>query len=346
MKLLRLAAVYFDTLDPSHEALTLNLDGVSVTPMPVGNAPPTPKRRILAVAVLSLKKLPIIGSDSLLDVPEAERKACERAIEAYANTISVASRTSRSISSPSPCVAFVAEDDAEKVYLQGASGIRGAGGLGGIPDMHSTIPITDEIVRGLADRLEGVSLLSEMNSQTSALGRYRECTRFIELAFAGTFTDTGKKVIQFLLGSVAGHTSDEVKAWFSHRHGSVHGDKKRTKKLVIETDVRHFMPRMELAVRDILLNKAKWHDRSSERRQLWKPSASTTSPDGLKMMVVQGTTGPGVTAQLLDQFSAYPFDLSAVMTTPPASWWCGRKAAGPDEQQRFSGSQVEVRALK
>jgi hypothetical protein len=212
--------------------------------------------------------------EGYLGVPEQERRRCEEVIEAIANLIAVSSRSSRSIASSSPPAAFVAENNDERQLLDASEGVR-ASPFSRL-DTRYQLKLTPDVIAGLADRSNGLSVMAEALSHAQALGTYHDLLRLFELAFALTINAVEKKLTQFLSTSNRGYTRAEVRNWFSFRDGATHGDMAKAKTIVLEGDIRPFIARMEQAAHDVLFNKLKWHDSSKERRSLVSPLAATT----------------------------------------------------------------------
>jgi hypothetical protein len=277
-------------------------------------------KRLLLVAELDLSALPIVGADGLVDVPEEERRACERAIEVTANTASVLTLTRRRLATPWPPLALKVESAEERAYLAAAKGFR----YGVRHSNRALSPIEQtiapELMAGLTDRQEGLGAVAEFLAQAHPLGSYREAMRFFEMAFALPTHQIERKLSQFLCSSDRlGYTRAEVAGWLTFRDGAVHGDRRKAKTIIWESDVAQFFDRIEQAVLDVLYNKTDWHNSSSTRRLLWRPTSGTTGLTGL--FASQGK-GVEIGAQFFDGFGCYPHDLSASLTRPPEDWWC------------------------
>lgn len=193
------------------------------------------------------------------------------------------------------------------------------------------IAMTDDLLRALTDRFDGVASLADFFSTNHALGRYREGARFLEMAFARPVSQLEKKLSQFLASGPLGYTRDEVSSWLLHRHGAVHGDQKKAAEFTWESDVRPFIDRIEQALLDILFNKADWRCSSQARRQMWNATFGTPALGGA-IFGTQGDSGR-ITFQMLDAWGTFPLDLSSI-DSPPADWWCKIAAspAGPRNQ--------------
>lgn len=256
-----------------------------------------------------------IDGDGYIIVPEEPRRACEKGIESLANILAVFHRCGRKIASPILCIAFSDLQDSERSTLNASKGFPRPQGRSAV---HSPLNLTDPtLVRALADRLAGVALLAEAQSSKHLVARYREFIRFLEHAFARSLARLEKKLSQFLASGDLGYTRCEVQGWITPRHGAVHGDRQKHEDLVMERDVRRFLPRMEQAAYDVLFNKAVWHDPSQARRSTLRHYAATTNT-GIR--ITQGH-GCSIQAQILDPFDAYPLNLQGIGIRPPANWW-------------------------
>jgi hypothetical protein len=183
------------------------------------------------------------------------------------------------------------------------------------------IDFTDKRVReAIMDRAYGVSLLAEVNSQDSSLGKYRELIRFLEHAFALSGASLRKKLAQFLTAGDLGYTREEVRAWLEHRHGAIHGDFQRTTYLVTEAEVLGLLPRMQQAAYDVLLNKKVWHSPSRERRRAYSLRCATTSTDGLSLRFTRGQEAR-FTFRETDPWGVFPRNFGADLSPAPEGWW-------------------------
>jgi len=149
-------------------------------------------------------------------------------------------------------------------------------------------------------------ILAEAFSTKHSVARYRELIRFLEHAFSRPLNQLEKKLSQFLTSGDLGYTRAEVQEWVAPRDGAIHGDRQQPEDLVMERDVRRFLPRMEQAAYDVLFNKAVWHDASQKRRQALRHHAATTSATDIR--ITQGHDC-AIHSQILDPFDAYPLNL-------------------------------------
>ncbi len=298
--------------------------------------------KVLASATLALTRYPEITSENLVVVPEDLRSQAEFALEASVNLICIIERSKRLISSPTPCVAFVAESKKDRDWLSQRRGIE----LSKIATAGARLPLDLGVVQGLvADRLDGVFLLDEAMSHEHATGKFHELNRFFECAFARSGTHLVKPLFKFLEPAKQGYTKVEVKEWvFDLRHPATHADRRRT--FLLESDVRPVVGRMEQAAYEVLFNKEVWRDSASRRREGVRLTSGTTSARSADVFVVRGT-GTRFRVQLLDPFGRYPRDLEGFVTTVPPEWWCVDPQAKKDKSGRVSlsalGAKFEVR---
>lgn len=173
------------------------------------------------------------------------------------------------------------------------------------------------VLSKLSDREDGVALLVEALSHDHAMGRFHEFIRLFERAFARSGKTLTSPLNEFL-SSRFGYTTAELSRWFEElRDPATHADART--EFLLEADVRPVIDRMEQAAFDVLLNKALWRDPSTDRRDVWAPTAGSTNPRG-GAFIVQGTT-PVTYGAILDEYGAFPMDLSGVIAQRPGSWW-------------------------
>jgi hypothetical protein len=281
------------------------------------------RTRLLVRASTPLSSQPEKDSEGALIIPADDRIQCENAAEHYVNLISVLEGCSRSISSPLRCVGLEPMNDDECTYLSTSIGIRTINRSQSAASMR--IQFSSEIAAGLADRMDGVALLSEALSSTGGAGEYRDFVRFLELAFALPFTGLSKKLSQFLRPAYR-YTREEINDWVALRHPSMHADLKEASEVALTNDVRPFVFRMRQACFDVLFNKAEWRSRSSQRRELWRPDAITTSRSG-DLIIRQGSQ-VDLNVQVFDEYGIYPLNLNASMNHAASDLY-GEVASSP-----------------
>jgi len=316
MKLLRLAVMYFDPPPEGWNTWSIEVGGVTLCTVPVGEGPLVDGRLRLLVSAETPMEFPDIDEEGLIHVPEGQRKQCEQGLQIVADLIAVFGRCRRTILSPTPCAVLFVENSSERERLDATKGIPSSRRM--ISGLRFPIPRSDPLVSGLQDRLSGVALLAEAFSHTRDAGRYREFVRLFEAAFASPFDQLDKKLCQFL-NPVFGYSRQEISDWVKFRDPITHADGRKSDLIALDVDVRRVTQRMEQAALDVLFNKAEWHKMSRTRRNLWMPIAFTTSKGG-GGIIRQGSE-LSVQFQVFDDFQVFPVDLNVTVTNPPGSWW-------------------------
>lgn len=318
MKLHRICILKLDTQSEKANGFhgTMNDVDVEVRPTTKDGAPDD---RILIIASVDLPQAPTLNEESQLIIPEDERRRCELAIETTANLLSVIGRTGRRLASAMPSFALsdLTEEDRNKLSnaVSLDSGYKAsmvAAEPGDIRD--SPIP------KLIGDRIAGLALMAEVESNQHPVGRFRALLRFFELAFSRPTSQIDKKLYQFLDGSKLGYSREEVKSWLALRHGAMHGDMKKAQELIMESDVMILLPRMEQAAYDVLYNKEEWHSPSHIRRKGYNQTVATTDSDAKDLRVTKGKEA-SISAHVFDPFGAFPIDLLASMNQIPEGWW-------------------------
>jgi hypothetical protein len=333
MKLIRMALLYFHTKDNEffNKNWVIKTKEIEVTSLKIGLAPDIPgKQRMLVVASINLGKLPDFTLEKYIKIPEVERRKAEKEIENIANMIAIAQRCQREISSPTPCVALFAENSEEVQWLESFSGILLEPDA--IVDARFTLSFDEKLFKSLSDRTDGVALLAEALTHNNATGKYHEFVRLFERAFRLPMISLEKKIFLFLDGANLGYTRDEIIPWIQFRHPSIHADLKKSQNLVLEADITRYIPRMEQAAYDLLLNKEIWRDKSVGRRNIWEPYVATTPSINLK--ITRGEKAE-FTFSTFDGFGCYPLDLNGILSKLPEGYWA--KSAGPIELLKKGG---------
>jgi hypothetical protein len=275
---------------------------------------------VLAVAAVPMTETPDFDRQELRMPASAIREA-ERLIETMARLLALEHRSSHRVSSPSPCVGLLSTGTA-MAKLEGLS-VRPAsrttemwavGRAGLFDDTHRR----GGLVRELADRDDGVFLLSEVLNTESPLGRFIQLWRFFERAFNRGHAEAHGKLVSFLVGKTRhGFDEEEVGSWLEDRNPAIHA--RRAEGLVLDTDVQPHVGRMLEAAYDVLLNKAEWRSPSVSRRDLWTPIAGTSGRRGVFLTQNQGGH---TNARLFDFLGAYPAYLrgSNQAYLPNAAW--------------------------
>jgi hypothetical protein len=314
MRLLRFAIAIFHGQSSIRLAAT-RLGDVDVT-FVEGKSEKEKDQAFLATATLALDGLPPKDEANRIVIPTLQRERCEYAIEAMTDLIATFYGCQRSVLSPAPSVALEFTTLGEKQYLYESRGIfavhRGESGV------RPLIPLEPKLIASISDRLVGVALIAEAYAGGES-GKYREFTRFFELAFRRPFTQLDKKLETFFAPTPFGYTRAEIKRWIALRHPLSHADLKKSQAIAITSDVRRHILRMEQAALDVLFNKQNWADPSTTRRQVWVPDACSTSESG-KVIVKHGTK-LSLLFRTYDEFGTYPRMLTAKLSKIEDSWY-------------------------
>jgi hypothetical protein len=316
LSLLRLVTLYLDPAPKSAPDWTVQSDDTQLKIIRSWEI--DGKLRLLLGAVVPLIRLPDLDAANSIVVPKYARNAAETAIETYAHLISIGEMCRCSISSPTPWVALLSEDDEARKWLESTNGIL----QNTRAENTFRFPILAEQLKALLpDRLEGAALLAEALAQSNPAGRFNEFIRVFEHAFRTSSAPLVQPLSDFLSGNRQGYSKDEVHNWITViRHQTRHADLKNQPKFLMSANVRPYIPRVQQAAFDVLFNKANWHHTNPKRRSLWAPMAFVANEHGDQMVIRQGST-PTIEAQLIDGFGSYPIDLSAHISPIPANWW-------------------------
>jgi len=314
MRLLRLATIY---LDPPSEPPIKGVELGSVRVSTLLSRELNGKLQLLVVAALPLQEKPFVTPEGVVLVPDLPRRQAESAIKAYADLIAVTCRSRRSISSPSPYIAFEPEADDERIWLESAESLEA--GFSGKPGARPHVSITQDLMQGVADRLDGLELCAEAQAQFTASGRFREFIRLFERAFS---LRSKKQLVRplsaFLLPNRAGYSGPEVRDWLvTKRHHLMHAGQRGS--YLVESDIAPVIQRVEQAAYDVLFNKAEWRTPSASRRNLWAPEVGTFDP-GTSIFLVKGKKA-SLEFQLFDNLGGFPADVSMSLNAIPDGWW-------------------------
>ena len=274
------------------------------------------RTRLLIAAEIPCEK-PALELDGTLWVPSEPRRLAEKRLEDTANLIAVFRRCKRSIASPQPPVAFVPESTEEQSLLSTSKGLN----MKPVTTQWAESPLdfSQDLLDGMTDRTDGMSLLTEALANEHATGRFHELLRLFERAFGCSSTALVRPMASFLqVPRTLNYTESEIRDWVVElRHPATHADRRDT--FLVEADLRDRMRRVEQAAYLVLFNKKNWREPDANRRQLLKLSVGITSETG-GLTIVRGTSGR-LFFQILDAFSAYPLDLSAGINCLPQGWW-------------------------
>ena len=319
MELVRFVTCYLSTAELAVDPYTLSFGDQRVQIESLRTPDDSKLARLSLVAHVPLDQLPAKSEQGLIVVPDNSLRSAEANIEHVANLYSVAENCSRRLSSPYPMLAFRPANEVERSYLIDSAGIKPISFT--IPKIAYWVDLTDDsVLEAISDRRDGVSLLAEALAQAHPSGRYRELVRFFELAFQLPFTQLRKRLTQFLQGANLGYTREEIQNWISKRHPATHADGRKTTEIILESDVRSLVPRMEQAAYDTLLNKRTWHDSSRERRVAWRPDAATTSPTGNSIQAVRGGRLV-LSLTVFDFVGSYHYDPHVSINPLPDELW-------------------------
>ena len=258
-------------------------------------------------ADVPLSELPQADRDGLVEVPDEPRRLTEKAIDAAANLLSVATGHTRSVTSRNLPVAFYAENDDDRGFLRAQTAIKSIDR--GVSFSRMSVFVTADELTALRGREGGTELLAEALAQHHFAGRYRELLRVFELGFAATESKLAFILAEFLAKRPRlGYTKSEVKQWVQGRRGrATHADRSAP---LIGADLGDVVDRMLLAAYEVLFNKENWNTYDSARRDVWTPSIGPLDADG-NWFVRQYQTEAPLPAQLYDPYGVYPLNLAA-----------------------------------
>ncbi|MDB5050378.1 MAG: hypothetical protein JWO30_3449 [Fibrobacteres bacterium] len=316
MKLVRFAIInLFDTNEAKPIEIEINGSRVILNP-----ATDEGQKGVsyLAVAKYHLSKPLTLDEIGRILIPEEEKGKCEYAIESIADILSVFGSSRRSLLSPTPCAAIEFESETEKEFLKSTKGIKVN------QKQYSTskfiFPFESQYINAITDRLGGVALLAEVNTEGEA-GKYRDLVRFFEFAFNRPFTQLDKIIHSFLAPMPYGYERKEIKEWISFRHAASHADLQKTQGFAVTSDVRDFLMRMEQAALDTLFNKKEWHNASTLRRDIWRPQVWSKSAKG-DLSIIQGSKDVSIFFRTYDDLGSYPRNLKASVSPISENWYC------------------------
>ena len=313
MILVRLVLVTAREIPDRWRKTVMEMDGMHLNTL--GYAQREKEQSLIVYGELGLKRRPKITKTQLVVIPKPERSSLEGALERYANVLAVSEGTKRKMSSPSPCVALVPEDEGDRQFLARASGILQQGNSA-VPDVGRSFDYLSNS-DAVMDRTDGLDLLAEALSQVHAGGKFRDLVRVFERAFLQTGESLRYSLSEFLSDTIFSYTCDEVKCWIDLRNRISHAD--HGSQILLEKDVAWLAHRVEQAAYDVLLNKRTWRSKNTDRRRVWKPIAGTISPYGDRfMMKGQAAT---LRFRIFDPFRCFSQDLAGGLKEYPETWW-------------------------
>lgn len=314
MKLIRAVIATFDPDPKQPESWELRVGRVSMNTSRL-NVDRGGFWKVLLTASIDIER-PTLTTDGYIPIPEDERREMEFAIESICNVVSVVGRCRRMISSATPSIAMIPSSQEERDLLEASNGFEGSSVS--VAAFTSRDQLSIELLEYLRDRPSGVALMAEAQGHSLATGRFHEFVRLFEAAFALPFSQLHKK-LRATLNPAYGYSKDEIDHWKSLRDPLTHADGKKADVILLDSDVRRDIPRIEQAAFDILFNKLSWGDRSNARRNVWAPNAATTSRDGAG--IIRQGSAPTFVFQVFDEFGVFPRDLNGILTPPPKDWW-------------------------
>jgi hypothetical protein len=275
--LLRILSLDVKPAPPALQGLNVDLGDVTVELVPIGEK--DGRRTYTAVGRAKLERRPKRTGQGEVVVPDDAREALGYGLEIVANVFSLIHHASRRLASPIPYVAFEAESESERKWLEESAGIEG--GLDGLAINwlgHSLDGDDPSVAEALTDRWDGVALFSEALSSERATGRFIDFMRLFERAFRLSPGELSGPLRRFL-DPRFGYAAPEVRHWTDTLRGATaHADRRAN--FMLDRDVRPYLHRVEQAAWDVLQNKRAWRDRGTERRQVWSPIGGTTSASG------------------------------------------------------------------
>lgn len=316
ISLARLAVI---TLDPAPKSWNgFSVSNGTVEVQDLGHFRENGRLGLVVAAVIPLETSPLRTAQGELVLPSKARQAAERMIDLTANLLAVSERCRCSISSHIPPVALVPMDEDARHWLSTVTGLQTPLRAFPIPNPMDGLDV-DLIARLVQDRLDGLQLLAEALSHHHATGKFHEFLRLFERAFGRASSQLVQPLADFLQAHPRfGYTEEEVRQWLVMlRHPATHADTRE--EFLLEADVRPFIPRMQQAAYDVLLNKTKWRSTSTARRQEWQPSSGSRSKSG-SAFIEKGSPTSILEATLLDPFAVYPLFLKGSIMLP-TDWW-------------------------
>lgn len=237
-----------------------------------------------------------------LIVPTSQRQTAERAIEEFADMLSIAYQCRRVVRSPETCLIIGRDFEGE---FGSAWTLEPPSERARQPQRLLDGLVDPEIATLTLDRMVGARILASALSGESPIDRGREFIRFFESAFGVGFGAIANKLGRFLSTSPyeSEFTKQEVQTWVGLRGPAMHADRR----VAFSVDLEPYLLRMEWAAYDVFLHKRTWGTTDPERRpglafvSGWVPS---------KGLVVWGTAT--LQFRWLDSFGVY--DISRIIS--------------------------------
>jgi len=317
MKLARLACLYLSTPQEKWKRFDINIGQYTIKSWQADIPKKTEKQRLLLSAEASLKYRPKIAKENVLVVPDKERSTLEAALHLVGNLISISEFRGRTMSSPTPCVVFIPENQKELDFLNKTNGLQFEANT----NHDFKFSLQDIIMKTpLLDRQEGCEFIGVALSQESPVGQLHEYVRLFERAFALNAEYLVTALHSFLKKSDVVYTRNEIRNWIINlRDGSTHADKRN--KLVYDPDVKKSIVRVRQTAYDVLFNKAKWHTPSTLRRKSYQAPMGLLE-DNEPYVIEKNPISEGI-VQVMDPYDVFPLDMNTVLNSMPkdSNWW-------------------------
>lgn len=271
--------------------------------------------------------------DGPIQIPHAERREIERAIEVACRLAALDRGTSHSVASPIPALGLIPP---EPGFLTSLDGVRVELAaqvtplLGGGP----TCVIEDAKLQLVWDRLDGVAILTEALNAERDVGQFTQFWRLFERAFKAGHRDALPALTEFLLSSQHEFTVGEVEKWGEFRNPAVHANRRGS--LVLTSDVYMLLGRMREASFDVLFNKKTWWSGSAARRDGWRPATGSAAGSNVTL-----TPGKAAHLELVlpDPFGTFPYAfVRSIHELLPEALWLDSSIAGSFLRSAGSGT--------
>ncbi|MCA1606582.1 MAG: hypothetical protein LC775_14190 [Acidobacteria bacterium] len=259
------------------------------------------------------------------------RHDAEEALEFTARLSAIEERTTHELSSPDPFIGLTSDNLDDLAQLDGQPIAIEPGLLRVRAELAgSSMNILGKVdMSAFRDRPEGVALLAEALNTSSPLGRYSQLVRLFESAFHLGPKNLTEPFVNFLSSSEHWFKPEEVRQWMKARGPAIHADRRDT--IYLDSDVRPFERRMLEAGYDLLLNKAKWRNMSSDRRNIWMAPSGTRGANDERMFMQLQQRSVTARVDFFDGFMAYPMVDAKVpfaRALPRAAWLTGGSGDG------------------
>ena len=269
-------------------------------------------RMMVAATRTCNEALAIDNEEAVIDDSLVETH--HKAIEYYANLLSIQYRTGSTIVSPEIYAGIQPVDDEAKAHFAQAKRIkRNSLSLGNRMWPNDVKGCFNELI----DRQDGVSLLAEALSHSHPTGRLHEYFRVIELAFTVSYRAACQHILldyfkptQYKIGRA------ELDSWIDARDKSTHADKNP---FILLSETRKVIDRVELAAYDVLFNKAMWKDKGIDRCSIFAPVYYPLNNED-EVVIARGSA-PRMDFQVFDGFHTYPLYLGKDLPVNLSAEW-------------------------